>query len=244
MLRGDEVVHADGPSELDAVTDPGDGVDEALPERRGVQDAVLDGHAENGKHGHEGHNLLDGEAHHRALAGLAGDVEAEDAPVGGHEDSSDRPRRPQKAELCEDVAHREEADGGEPIGEPDEDTDARVDVVAPPLLAEATVELEVLGHRGGRGRRAALVLAQRLHLVVVPLGHPAIADGYSLAALLVHLALLARAHGEGDAEDVMDALFLEGVARDAGHVKHLGCRDGQTHGVGAHLRSARRGPSA
>mmetsp|Transcript_112287 Transcript_112287/g.356787 ORF Transcript_112287/g.356787 Transcript_112287/m.356787 type:complete len:240 (+) Transcript_112287:1706-2425(+) len=239
MLRGDEVVHADGPSELDAVTDPGDGVDEALPERRGVQDAVLDGHAENGKHGHEGHNLLDGKAHHRALAGLAGDVEAEDAPMGGHEASGDRPRRPQNAELREDVAHRVEAGGSEPIGEPDEDTDARVDVVAPPLFAKAPVELEVLGHRGGRRRRAALVLAQLLHLVVVPNGHPAVADGHALATLLVQLALLACGHGEGDAEAVLGALLFEGVGGDAGHVKHPGRRDGQPHAVGAHLRSAR-----
>mmetsp|Transcript_60361 Transcript_60361/g.171038 ORF Transcript_60361/g.171038 Transcript_60361/m.171038 type:complete len:313 (+) Transcript_60361:1069-2007(+) len=114
-LRGGEVVEADGPGELDGVADPRDGVDEALQERSGVQDAVVDGHAENGKHGHEGHNLLDGEAHQRTLAGLAGDVEAEDAPVGGHEASGDRPRGPQKAELPEDVAHRVEAGGGEPV---------------------------------------------------------------------------------------------------------------------------------
>mmetsp|Transcript_163829 Transcript_163829/g.525450 ORF Transcript_163829/g.525450 Transcript_163829/m.525450 type:complete len:606 (-) Transcript_163829:453-2270(-) len=236
-----EIEHAQRPEEVDDVAEPAQGVDAAHPEGVGVQNAVVDGHARDSQKGDEGHDLL--HRWHPASLLRCHDVQLEDVVLCGREHGDNRPCGPEAAQLTEDVAHRVETDGREPVGEEEKDADAGVDVVAPPLLLQAAVQLEVLGVRSRRGRGAALVLAELGDLVVVPPGHPPFAGLHPLAALGILNGVLGRGRDEGDAEDVEDALLLELVAGHPRLVQHLRRRDGQTHIAGEHVGGAGVGTS-
>mmetsp|Transcript_96649 Transcript_96649/g.242443 ORF Transcript_96649/g.242443 Transcript_96649/m.242443 type:complete len:347 (-) Transcript_96649:773-1813(-) len=142
-LRCCKVIQAKGPSKLDQVANPRQEIDEGLPANGRLQNAVIDGHAQHCNHWHKGHDPL-----HRQSAGirarLVDNVELQNTEMRGHKACCDGPGRPQAAQLTEDVAHRVETGGGEPMRHEVKNPDAPVDIVAPPLLLQAPIKLEVL----------------------------------------------------------------------------------------------------
>ena len=83
------------------------------------------------------------------------------------------PGRPDAAELGEDVAHLEEVGGGEPVRHEVEHADARVAVVAEPLLLQALVERKVVRDIIGPGARALTTVELVLLVLEVPPGRRA-----------------------------------------------------------------------
>mmetsp|Transcript_15229 Transcript_15229/g.32845 ORF Transcript_15229/g.32845 Transcript_15229/m.32845 type:complete len:665 (+) Transcript_15229:418-2412(+) len=237
-----ELVHAQSPGEVNGVADPRQGVDESLQPRGGVQDAVVDAHAQNAQVRDEGDNLL--HLWHLSVD-WGDDVQVEDAEVGRDEHGAGGPGRPEASELSEDVAHRVQTGSRQPVRKEVEQSDTSIDVVAPPLLLETAIELKVLWVRLLVGCGAALVRAQVVDLVVVPSGHTSTtAGGDPDAGLGVKLGFLLSGGDEGDSEDVDNTLLLEFVTEHSGLVQHFGRGDWQTNSAGEHVRHAGVGAGA
>mmetsp|Transcript_16576 Transcript_16576/g.47012 ORF Transcript_16576/g.47012 Transcript_16576/m.47012 type:complete len:377 (+) Transcript_16576:933-2063(+) len=240
-----DVQEPEAPRELDQVADPREEVDEALECGRRRRDAVVQGHAQHADDRDDGLDKL----HRREeVVWRSEDVNVEDAVVGAHEHPGHSPGRPHLAQLPEAVALRVQRRGGEPVVDEDHHADAGVDVVAPPFLLEATVQLEVLGD----ARLGPVAGMQRGLLVMVPAWDPALRRRRGrLAALLaavggvggvgLHRAdrgVLLRGCNERHPEHVVDALPLVRVASLTRLVQLLRGRDGQTHGAGQHVHAA------
>mmetsp|Transcript_17594 Transcript_17594/g.56339 ORF Transcript_17594/g.56339 Transcript_17594/m.56339 type:complete len:569 (-) Transcript_17594:86-1792(-) len=239
-----QVVEADGPSHVDCVTDPGQGVDDRHPARAGTDHAVVEGHAHHSDHWRPGHDLL-----HREVVGaiqvVGDDVAAEDGAVGGAEDKGAGPSGPHCAQLTKGVALGVETGGREPVGHEEEHANPGVDVVAPPLLLKSAVKLKVLGRGAARGRRAALACMEITHLIaLVPPGHLALLHrtlglfgGIAVGTFLN--VLLGCWSNKWDAEHIGRPSPFKGVSGLPRLVKLFRRGDGQTHMAGEHVGSAR-----
>mmetsp|Transcript_28761 Transcript_28761/g.62730 ORF Transcript_28761/g.62730 Transcript_28761/m.62730 type:complete len:276 (+) Transcript_28761:1008-1835(+) len=138
-----EIVKPDCPRKLDTIADPGENVDDGLHATAGLDDAILKGHAQAADHRDERCDLFNWSVIGSALR-LTADVHLQDAVVGSSEHDACRPGHPDSSQLTEGMALSVETTGLQPVGEEVEERDARVDVVGPPLLLEATVKVEVL----------------------------------------------------------------------------------------------------
>mmetsp|Transcript_22445 Transcript_22445/g.64501 ORF Transcript_22445/g.64501 Transcript_22445/m.64501 type:complete len:425 (-) Transcript_22445:309-1583(-) len=238
-LRHGEVVQPQGPSKLDDVPNPCQTVHHRLPHWGGREHTVVNRHADNTQKRHERHHLLDRDTCGPTLARHVDDVQLKNTRMRGDEGCSNRICRPNAAQLREDVAHGVQAGSREPMGHKVKDANARIHVVGPPFLLQPAVQLEVLRIGGRAWGSTSLVLAELADLVLVPLRHPAVAQGQPFPRIRVHLALERRRDGEGDAEHIRDALFLVAVPRAPGLVQHLWRWNGQTHMPRQHESAAR-----
>mmetsp|Transcript_90002 Transcript_90002/g.249989 ORF Transcript_90002/g.249989 Transcript_90002/m.249989 type:complete len:289 (+) Transcript_90002:1740-2606(+) len=148
------------------------------------------------------------------------------------------------------MAHGVKAGGREPVGHEEEHADPGIGVVAPPLVLQAAVELEVLGRGAARGRRAPCARMELGHLVVlVPPGDVALLGGCRTLGLLgvgsvtlprplLRVGLLGRRCDEGDAEHVGGPGPLERIAGLPCLVKLLRRGDGQANMTSKHVCTA------
>mmetsp|Transcript_59466 Transcript_59466/g.159259 ORF Transcript_59466/g.159259 Transcript_59466/m.159259 type:complete len:819 (+) Transcript_59466:92-2548(+) len=246
LVWASEVVHANGPSNVDAVANPGEDVDHRHPAGAWRDNAVVEGHAQHSDHRRPRHELLDLEVVCAAEA-VRDNITLQDCAVGGAEDEAARPCRPDGTQLTKGVAHGVKAGTGEPMGHEEEHANPGVDVMAPPLLLQATVELEMFRCGIARGSRATLACMEVVHLVgLVPPGDLALLrsalgllEGTFTVRTLLHIDILLRCGcDKGDAEHVGSPGPLKGVTGLACLVQLLRCRDGETDVAGEHVGSA------
>mmetsp|Transcript_70528 Transcript_70528/g.206881 ORF Transcript_70528/g.206881 Transcript_70528/m.206881 type:complete len:317 (-) Transcript_70528:47-997(-) len=155
----------------------------------------------------------------------------------------------------------------EKVLERQEEADARVDIIRPPVVLHLTVDLEVLravslalgreGQRGATQQGLVLNVVLDILLLAVPgrdvvsmagagLSRSLHGHRVSGALVLVEAALvlleLVLVRPEGDAEGLARGLLLEGGQEATCAVEHRHGGDGETHVAGQHVDGRHAGP--
>mmetsp|Transcript_28322 Transcript_28322/g.74945 ORF Transcript_28322/g.74945 Transcript_28322/m.74945 type:complete len:801 (+) Transcript_28322:500-2902(+) len=227
-----------------------------------VPTAVLDGGGEQGEPGRDR-----ADADRPSLPGVGDDVERQNQVLEGENHQGDAAGGEEGAGLLELMAQLVVHPVVEQVLERQEEAQAGVDVVRPPVVLHLAVDLEVLravglargreGHRGAAQHGLVLDAVLDLLLLAVPGGDVEAVAGAGLsrslhghlvgsALVLVEAALgvaraLALVRPEGDAEGLAQGLLLEGrqEAARAVELRHRG--DGETHVAGEHVRAGDAG---
>mmetsp|Transcript_55724 Transcript_55724/g.143583 ORF Transcript_55724/g.143583 Transcript_55724/m.143583 type:complete len:693 (-) Transcript_55724:8-2086(-) len=222
---------------------------------RGVPALVLDGGGEVGEPRRERPDA-DGPG----LPRVRDDVERQDQVLQDAHHQGDAGGGEERARLREVVAQLVVDPVVEQVHERQEEAQARVDVVRPPVVLHLAVELEVLRrlamgterHLRGvveglpalAGRDLLLLAVPGRHVVAVArAGLRLVLDAHRVRAVLVLVVaapvatLLSLVSPERDAEGLLEGLLLEAGHEAAGAVEHLHRGDGEAHVARKHVRA-------